>query len=62
MKVENLEVLHANMDVLITGLDVCHAFELKGSFTDSTVWNTGETGDIYHHDEETNAKKKPLQC
>ena len=23
-----LEALHANMDILITGLDVCHVFEL----------------------------------
>ena len=45
MKDENLEALHANMDFLITGLDVCHFFELKGNYTDSTVWNPGETGD-----------------
>ena len=23
------------------------SFELKGNLTDSTVWNTGETGNIY---------------
>ena len=40
MKEENLEALHPN----ITGLDVCHVFEWKGNLTDSTVWNTGETG------------------
>ena len=34
------------MDILITRLDVCHVFELKGNINDSTVWNTGETGDI----------------
>ena len=41
MKEDNLEALHANMNILITGLDLCHVF-------DSTVWNTGETGDIYY--------------
>ena len=33
--------------ILITGLDACHVFEWKGNLTDSTVWNTGETGDIH---------------
>ena len=46
MKEENLEALHANIDILITGLYVCHVFEWKGNFTDPTVWNTGETGAI----------------
>ena len=41
MKEENLEALWAYMDILITGLDVCHVL------TDSTVWTTGETVDIY---------------
>ena len=35
------------MDIIIDGIDVCHAFELKGNLPDSTVWNTGELGDIY---------------
>ena len=47
MKEGNLEALRSNMDILITGLDVCHVFESKGNLTDSTVWNTGETGDMY---------------
>ena len=37
MKEKNLEALLANMDILITGLDVCHVFELKVNLTDSTV-------------------------
>ena len=41
-----LEALCANMDMLITRLDVCHVFEWKGNLTDSAVWITGETGDI----------------
>ena len=44
MKEKNLE---ANMDILVTGLDVCHIFEWKGNLIYSTAWNTGETGDIY---------------
>ena len=32
---------------LITGLGVLICFELKGNLDDSTVWNTGETGDIH---------------
>ena len=39
--------MEALCDILITGLDVCHVFELKDNLTGSTVWNTGETGDIY---------------
>ena len=31
---------------LISGLDVFNLFELKNNLTDSTVGNTGETGDI----------------
>ena len=46
MKEKNLEALLASMDFLIAGLNVCHVFELKGNFTDSTVWNTREAGDI----------------
>ena len=34
------------MDILITALGVLIRFELKDNFTDSTVWNTGETGVI----------------
>ena len=34
------------MDILISGLEVLMLFELKGNFTDSMVWNTGESGDI----------------
>ena len=44
------------MVVLITGLDVCHVFELKSNFTDSTVLKTVETSHIYNNYEETNAK------
>ena len=44
MKEKNLGTLRSNMDILISGLGVCDAFELKG---DSTVWNTGEAGEIY---------------
>ena len=47
MKEGNMEVLHANIDIFTVGLEVCHVFELKGNLTDSTIWNTGETGDIY---------------
>ena len=47
MNEKNLESHHANMDILYAGLDVCHVFEWKGNLTDSTVWNTGEAGDIY---------------
>ena len=44
---ENLETLCPNMDIVITGLDVCKIFELKGNLIDSTLWNTGETDDIH---------------
>ena len=44
-----MEAWSANMDVLITWQDVCHVFELNCNFTDSAVWNTGETGDIYEN-------------
>ena len=47
IKEENLETLPANIDILFTGLDVCHIFEIKVNLTDPTVWNNGETGDIY---------------
>ena len=32
-----MEVLHANIDILTVGLEVCHVFELKGNLTDSTI-------------------------
>ena len=47
MKEKNLGTLRSNMDNLISGLGVFGAFELKGNFTDSTVWDTGKAGDIY---------------
>ena len=47
MKEENLEALRINMAILIAELDVFHVLEWKGNLTDSTVWNTGETGDMY---------------
>ena len=31
MKEKNLEALGAFMDIFISGLDVCHVFELKGN-------------------------------
>ena len=31
-----MEVLHANIDILTVGLEVCHVFELKGNLTDSS--------------------------
>ena len=40
------EMKEENLDILIAGQDVCHVFERKGNLTDSTVWNTGENGDI----------------
>ena len=43
---EKFESLHANMDILIAGLDIDNVFEQKGNLADSTVWNTGEAGDI----------------
>ena len=43
MKEENLEVFTH----LIIGLGVCHIFEIKGNLTDSTIWKTGEAGDIH---------------
>ena len=36
-----------NLNILKAGLGVEIHFELKGNLTDSTVWNTGETGDIH---------------
>ena len=47
IKEKNLEAVHTNMDVLNAGQDVCHVSEWKGNLNDFTVWNTGETGDIY---------------
>ena len=43
---QKLEALCANMHILIAGLDVCQVLAWKGNLTDSTEWNTGETGDI----------------
>ena len=43
----NLDALHSSMDILIAGRGVLIHFELNCSLTDSTVWNTGETGVIY---------------
>ena len=34
------------MDILKNGLYTFYCFELKGNLTNSTVQNTGETGDI----------------
>ena len=42
-----MEALHANMDILISGLDVLSCFWIKGNLTDYTVWNTGEAGDMH---------------
>ena len=36
-----------NMDILIPEPDVFMLFEFKDNLTDSTVWNTGETGDMF---------------
>ena len=47
MKEENLGALCANLDIIMTRPDVCYVFEWKGNLTFSTVWDTGETGDIY---------------
>ena len=38
--------ISSSMDISISGLKVLELFELKGNFTDSTVWNTGESGDM----------------
>ena len=46
MEKKNMGALHSNMDILISGMGVFDAFGLKGNFTDSTVWDTGEAGDI----------------
>ena len=44
-----LIALCSNMDILISGLCVFILFEIKNNLTDSTVWNTEETGDIQIH-------------
>ena len=46
MKEKNLGALHSNMDIFISGMDVSYLLNLRDNLTDSTVWNTGETGDI----------------
>ena len=43
---EKFVALCANIDILITELDVCHVFELKGNLNDSTAWKAVESGDI----------------
>ena len=53
MREKNSGALHCSMDILKTELNVLAAFELKDNFTDSTVSNTEETGDIHYG-------KKPL--
>ena len=47
MKEKNLSDLCSSMEILISGLDVFFHFQYKGNFTDSTVQNTGETGDMH---------------
>ena len=42
---KNKEMI-TNLSFLNAGPDVCSEFEWKDNLTDSTVWNTGETGDI----------------
>ena len=46
-----LEALQANIDILITELLSVSFLNYKVNLTDSTIWNTGEAGDI-------NEKKK----
>ena len=46
MKEKNLHALCSSMDILTAGLGVQIRFELKGNVTDSTVWNSRETGGI----------------
>ena len=46
MREKILGSLRSNMDILISRLDVFILFQFKDNLTDSTVWNTGETGDI----------------
>ena len=47
MILDNLSALHTNMDILISGLGLFFPIESKDNFTVFTVWNTGESGDIY---------------
>ena len=37
-----------NSLLLNSGLYVCHVFEQKANLTNSSVWKTGETGDIHY--------------
>ena len=46
-----LEALQANIDILITELLSVSFLNYKVNLTDSTIWKTGEAGDI-------NKKKK----
>ena len=46
MKEKNLGALRSSMDIQISGLDVFILCYFKFNLTDSTVPNTGETGDI----------------
>ena len=46
MKEKNLGALRSSIDILISGVEVFILFEFKGNLTDSTLWNTDETGDI----------------
>ena len=48
MKEKNLDALRSSMDILIDALGVFINFELKGNLTDFTIWNTGETGDMFN--------------
>ena len=47
MKENNGNSLCSSKEICIAGLNVLIGFELKSNFTDSTLWNTGETGDIH---------------
>ena len=46
MKEKNLSTPISNMDILISGLEFFVTFEFNDNLTVSTIWNTGETGDI----------------
>ena len=44
---KNLSTLHFKMGILISGLGVLVDFELKCNFSDSTVYNTGNSGNMH---------------
>ena len=46
MKEKKQEALRTNKDILVAGLDVCLII-FKRNLTDSTVYRTGEAGNIY---------------